>query len=231
MRRLDIATTKDAEERHAKVMRLGVTVSEQPANDGREGTIKTFIAGGKPRLRVFIPARYVAVTPADRSDDVLGGPSTEAADTGRWKVGTDGCYFDANDDGPDQCQAAQNGGGDDGEGYTCYDEGGNPTECATQQQHDDFLVVIAENEAEYDQINADIDATTAAAGGVLQQQPLGLRGRISARVRTLHSICPLMLGGNGSGGRRGGDVRRQTRRQPGIGPRVKGGDHRAGDHR
>lgn len=66
-----------------------------------------------------------------------------ASDTGRWKIGNDGCYWDPNDSGPDQCSPGDpppappstcspddyganpfDGSPDDGPIQTCLDQGG-----------------------------------------------------------------------------------------------------------
>jgi hypothetical protein len=53
------------------------------------------------------------------------------ANQGRWKVdGNGGCYFDASDDGPDQCSAAMGRWKDDGNGGCVFDSGDSgPDQC------------------------------------------------------------------------------------------------------
>ena len=70
--------------------------------------------------------------------------------SGRWKLGGDGgCYFDANDDGPDQCAPAPGRWKLGGDG-TCYFDptDGGPDQCApvssapTETEADDSLVLL-----------------------------------------------------------------------------------------
>lgn len=70
--------------------------------------------------------------------------------SGRWKLGGDGgCYFDATDDGPDQCAPAAGRWKLGGDG-TCYFDptDGGPDQCApassapTEIEADDSLVVL-----------------------------------------------------------------------------------------
>jgi hypothetical protein len=137
---LDIVTTKDRAERHRRVQQLGVTITENPANDGRRGIVKTFFAGGTARARVFVPAKpvmaVVATTPATAQQDHyrVGGPSDSAEQIGRWKSdGNGGCYWDPNDEGIDQCSPPT---GRWKSGGTCYwdpnDSG--PAQCAPTYQ-------------------------------------------------------------------------------------------------
>lgn len=51
---LDIATAKTPAERHARIQKLPVTITTAPATDGRDGVVKSFAAGGKIRLRLFV---------------------------------------------------------------------------------------------------------------------------------------------------------------------------------
>jgi hypothetical protein len=102
---LDIWATANRAERRAKIQQLGVTITEAPSTDGREGTIKTFSANGEARARLFIPTRNAHTLTIDQEpeESSASGPSV-VNETGRWKEdGEGGCYWDANDDGDDQC--------------------------------------------------------------------------------------------------------------------------------
>ncbi len=179
---LDAVTGKTPAERHAAILRMGVRISEAPANDGRSGMIKTFTVDGKPRVRVFTPAAGRIVNPSqiDPLEKDAGGPSDSSAKTGRWKidgsncywdgndsgsdqcspnpgrwkVGTEGgCAFDSYDDGPDQCEPAGSANGSgDVAGYAC--DGGD---CATPAQFDDFCSALADAESEQEAEQADYD--------------------------------------------------------------------------
>ncbi len=180
---LEIAQTKDAAARRAKLSALEVTIFEEPAVDGRKGIVRTFVAGGKIRVTLFLsrPAR------ASELPSPSGGPSAPEATgrwkqgdvcywdendsgadqcspaPGRWKIGSEGCYFDGYDDGPDQCEPAINGNETgDTPGYACYDEESSPGDCATQPQFEDFVAAVAQAESDYEEMETEYEATEAA---------------------------------------------------------------------
>jgi len=166
----------------------GVTVKVTPSEDGRTGSIRTFYAGGKARVRAFVAEYRRSYRPAAANMDVpdgsapTGGTVTgrwkvdgstcywdendSGADqctpsAGRWKTGNDGCYFDSGDNGPDQCEAAYISTGTlDAPEDTCYYEG-QPADCATPEQIDQVLADIAQAESDLDA--AETEAATISA--------------------------------------------------------------------
>lgn len=106
LRMLDILSAKDAADRRDLIRRLPVSIQLAAATDGRNGIVKTFTVDGKPRLKRFVPATPTIIHDFPQSGDrgsLTSGPSAEAK-AGRWKDdGNGGCYWDPNDDGPDQC--------------------------------------------------------------------------------------------------------------------------------
>lgn len=196
LRLFDILNTKDAVKRRAAVRELGVKVTEEPANDGRDGMIRTFTAGGKPRVRLFVPAKQIVIV-AEAKPVEFGGPSADGTQTGRWKIGStcywdandsgpdqcspnsgrwkddgnDGCYFDGGDSGPDQCEpaVAGTGTGDTG-GYSCYYDG-HPEPCASQEYYDEALSVYTQSLADYDNLMSDIAATDAEVAAWCSANP------------------------------------------------------------
>lgn len=53
---LDIASAKTAVERREKIRQLPVTVVTSASTDGRDGIVRSFVSGGKTRVKVFVPA-------------------------------------------------------------------------------------------------------------------------------------------------------------------------------
>ena len=180
---LDIMTARSSTERHARVLALGVSVKEQPASDGRNGTVKTYSVDGKTWVRTFVRASPAVNTVKDNQTESIGGPSAALEQTGRWKIGgscywdpydsgpdqcspnsgrwkigNDGCVFDSNDSGPDQCEPAQSGGGGDVPGFSCSFEG-TPGDCPTQQDYDDAAAALAAGLADYATQEAAIEQT------------------------------------------------------------------------
>ena len=93
--------------------------------------------------------------------------------SGRWKLGGDGgCYFDATDDGPDQCAPAAGRWKLGGDG-TCYFDAtdGGPDQCApvssapTEIEADDSLVLLGVSDV---RVSTDRPGQPAAA---LRQRP------------------------------------------------------------
>jgi hypothetical protein len=186
---LDIVTTKDRAERHRRIQQLGVTITETAATDGRKGTIKTFIAGGAPRARLFVPAKAAALpmfSTTARQAYGLGGPSDSADQVGRWKSdGNGGCYYDAYDEGPDQCepptgrwkvgstcywdpndsgpdQCAPTGNDYEGEpGQPACSYQGQPEACASVQDGEDVMALASSMEADLANAQADYDSAYA----------------------------------------------------------------------
>ncbi|MEX2660409.1 MAG: hypothetical protein WD227_00715 [Vicinamibacterales bacterium] len=176
---LEVLTAKTSAERHAAIRRLPVTIVRSVATDGRQGVIKSFLADGRVRVQLFVPSTPL---PADRSETLELGEdaSVDSPTIGRWKSdGQSGCYWDAEDDGPDQCnpQAGRwklDGSsncywldGDDGPNQcqppttiTCHHEG-QPSECATDQELEDVAIMAAQGEADLAAAEADYDAVAA----------------------------------------------------------------------
>ncbi len=196
LRLLDVALAPNTAERHARVAKLGVTTTIERATDGRRGNIKTFIAKGKPRIRVFMPDRDLPVTKSvviletpDGASDAKktgrwkiggtcywdgndSGPDQCSPNSGRWKDGNDGCYFDSGDDGPDQCEPAIEGTGTgDTGGYSCSDPELGAGDCATQDQYDDFVSEVAAAEAEYESLDAEQSAIDSELASFCSQNP------------------------------------------------------------
>jgi len=183
---LDIITSKSRSERHEKIQKLGVAVTSTPALDGRVGTIKTFSLAGKPRARIFVPARS-SVPGLVHESASLGGPFVP--EDGRWKSdGNGGCYWDANDSGPDQCDPTsgrwksdgfgncywdandsgsdqcQGNNGENGPGGAtepvCYYQG-EPDTCASAQDGEDNLALVVSLDADIADAQAQYDETVA----------------------------------------------------------------------
>jgi hypothetical protein len=187
---LAVASAANANERRAAISKLNVSTVLSRPGDGRDGYLKTFIAGGKARVQHFLmpSAPGIQLAPGQTA----GGPSENApvlvgrwkvgdsggcywdgedtgSDqcspvTGRWKVDGDACYFDDQDSGSNQCSPAtgqwevvgincewnHSGTGDDEcepPGTDCYSDGAIDT-CATQQEIDDALALVAAAEYE-----------------------------------------------------------------------------------
>jgi hypothetical protein len=181
---LDVIAAKTPAERHDSIRKLGVVVQTSRANDGRSGVVKTYVVDGKARLKRFVPAASTASsgTPFEVvSEKHLGGPATSESDTtGRWKIGDTGCYWDANDSGPDQC--TQNQGRWKVSGQSCYfdanDSGPNqcnPSEpetyascydgeppCASSEDMDDVGIALASMQAELDAAQGDYSSGCSA---------------------------------------------------------------------
>lgn len=127
-----IAKANTPAERHDAIKRLPVTIVVSRPADGRHGIVKTYVAKGKARSQ-----RFVAGVEAGNDDDELGvrvggGPRVETLRTvtGRWKTGTSGsCYWDSEDDGPDQCSPIS--GRWKANGSECYfdDNDSGPDQC------------------------------------------------------------------------------------------------------
>jgi hypothetical protein len=168
-------------ERCGRLDRRGVVKRELFADDGRDGIIKTFIAGGKPRVELYIPASIAGADTDVREDGPSAleqtgrwkiggsgcywdpndtGPDQCSPNAGRWKIGSQGCYFDSSDSGPDQCQPAEGDSGGDATGYTC-DYQGSPADCASEQQYEDFLATLADDQAEQDEYQSEYDSYVA----------------------------------------------------------------------
>src|SRR5690242_9039843 len=70
--------------------------------------VPTDVFPGGCAMRRFLAALLVAATWLAAAGVVA--PAAQA-DQGRWKVGDSGCYWDPNDDGPDQCSPSDPGPG------------------------------------------------------------------------------------------------------------------------
>ena len=186
---LDVASATTQAERHAAIQKLPVTVILTSPKSGRPGILKTFVVGGKVRASRFVPAAFTLPNPGvEPEGDGVGGPHLavemdgrwksdgnggcywDAADSGpnqctppgRWKIGTE-CYWDANDSGPDQCTPPN-------PPSTCYFDGA-PADCATQQDIDDALALVASATAEVEQAQADADAEMEEIEAYCDQNP------------------------------------------------------------
>ncbi|HVX56678.1 MAG TPA: hypothetical protein VHA37_03010 [Candidatus Saccharimonadales bacterium] len=188
---LDVVTARSSVERHAKVLQLHVAVRTEAATDGRDGIIKTFIAGGLPRLRVFVPTPTASITATRAARTAsASGPFVEEND-GRWKDdGQGGCYWDPYDSGPDQCNPSGGRWKSDGSGgcyfaddsgpdqctppdtgQMCTDEYYGTGPCATQQEINDAQATLAAMQAEADQYQATYDAEYADLVDYCNQYP------------------------------------------------------------
>lgn len=177
LRLLDIATAKTASERHEKIRKLPVTITMFPAADGRNGIVKNFVVGGKTRMRRFIPSVPTHTSTTAPEDERMSGPAADMSDsTGRWKLGGPGeCYWDPNDEGPDQCVPlgrwksdgqggcywdANDGGPDQCQPppsvETCYDN--EPAPCASEQEMEDYDIVLAQTQYELETSDAENNA-------------------------------------------------------------------------
>jgi len=162
---LDILVAKTASERHERVRRLRVTIVTSAPADGRNGVLKSYIVSGKTRIRRFVPAAHAPVLATSGTLDEERRPGPAADITGRWKLdGQGGCYWDANDDGPDQCQPPEGGGGE-----TCYDN--EPAPCATDQELEDYDIVNAEVQAQLDAEQAEYDSAYADYSSFCDSNP------------------------------------------------------------
>jgi hypothetical protein len=161
---LDIASATTAAERHAAIRRLPVRVIKSTPSDAKPGTLMSFVARGKTRIQLFVPAERAHAAegaPEESDQPSVSGPFV-SANTGRWKVGgdascnwdpfddgphqcsptqgrwksdgQDGCYWDTNDSGPNQCEPPQN---------YCYSDG-EWGACATDEEAEDALILAAE---------------------------------------------------------------------------------------
>ena len=82
----------------------------------------------------------------DSNDD---GPD-QCAPLGRWKSdGQGGCYWDSNDGGADQCQPPQ-------AVETCYQN--EPAPCATNQELEDYDIVLAQTQYELETYEVESNA-------------------------------------------------------------------------
>lgn len=174
-----IADAKTPAEYHKLVRQLPVTIERRASTDDRRWMVTTFIAGGKVRLS--FPSRIPAVSsshPTPNDGVQPSGPSAE----GRWKSdGNGGCYWDAFDSGPNQCEPTTVGRWKSGGGGSCYfdsnDEGpdqclppaesgkcydGEPP-CATEQEMEDLAILVADTRADIEAMEADFNYETSLA--------------------------------------------------------------------
>jgi hypothetical protein len=82
-------------------------------------------SGGMTMIRRFVLGASLALAM------ILAGSVSSSAVDGRWKLADDGsCYFDAEDSGPDQCDATPGRWKDDGNGGCYFDENDSgPDQC------------------------------------------------------------------------------------------------------
>lgn len=107
LRWLDIAGANTAAERHEKIRNLPVTITTSPATDGRNGVVRNYIAGGKIRMRRFIPSLEQLGSEERNEPEQPSGPAAREE---------------------------------------CYDN--EPEPCATQQEMEDYDIVLAETQYE-----------------------------------------------------------------------------------
>ena len=85
---LDIASARSDSERHDLIRRLPVSITESAPTDGRLGTVKEFVAGGKVRVSLFTPATFPPVSVAPALSERVSGPSPAEVAAGRE------CYYE-----------------------------------------------------------------------------------------------------------------------------------------
>ena len=71
---IDILMTDTPAERHEAIRRLPVTIVRGPSLDGRAGTVKSFVADGKVRARLFVPAA-IPIPESNDGDELLSEPA------------------------------------------------------------------------------------------------------------------------------------------------------------
>jgi hypothetical protein len=71
---VDISTSSGAE-KHNKIKRLPVSMVETKSVDGRQGTVKNFVARGKTHFSVFVPAPNTGVVPDLETIELSPGPN------------------------------------------------------------------------------------------------------------------------------------------------------------
>ena len=184
---IDILSAKTASERHRRIRQLPVQIVETAATDGRNGAVKSFVAGGKTRIRIFVPALTTAPFDSARFEPPSGAGPFVPENTGRWKIGgPGGCYWDPDDSGPDQCDTdgrwkSDGQGGCYWDQYdggpdqctpppnTCYD--GEAAPCLTWGEMDDLFILIADAEAENDYQIGVYDAEAAELEAYCNENP------------------------------------------------------------
>lgn len=164
---LDIATAKTAAERSAKIRQLPVRIVTSAPTDGRKGTVRSFIVGGKVRLQRFLPDVQVLPKPVHVSWNVaLDVPAKgPAARTGIWRnEGEDGCVWDPYGEGSDECTP-----------HAICEDDGIVGECSTQAQQEEHDIEISYAAYEADQINADIASFNADVDSYCANYPWSAR--------------------------------------------------------
>lgn len=150
---LDVATAKNAAERRAKIRQLPIEIVVSAATDGRKGTVRSYIAGGKVRLQRFVPdapppARNAVHLSLDAEEGPARGPAIR---TGIWRgEGNDGCVWDPYAEGADECTPWQ----------VCADAG-VVGECSTESEQEAHDSEISWVDYQVDLLNADIAAFNA----------------------------------------------------------------------
>jgi len=204
---VDFAAATTRAERHAAVEKLAVKILISPSKDGRAGIVKSFVAGGKVRASEFVPAAIFTVpNTGDEPDaarsggprviemdgrwksDGFGGCYWDGADSGsnqcqppgRWKSGAS-CYWDANDSGPDQCSPPP----PSNPPAECYYEGSS-SGCATQQDRDDALALVASATAESEALQAQANSDWAEYQDYCSQNPQDCQDEDSDLWRPVH---------------------------------------------
>jgi len=183
LRWLEIATAETPAERSAKIRQLGVSVVRAPGQqNGRTGIVSSYIVAGKVRSQRFTPVVPIASASSahlmpESENSSSSGPSTPTR-TGRWKdQGDDGCNWDPNDTGADQC----------GPPVDICDNYGQPAECSTTGEMEDADMVSAQAEYEGETAQGEaieLDAQVALycynnssmCGGDEEQESLRPRG-------------------------------------------------------
>ncbi len=134
---LDIASATTASERHDRIRQLPVTVARSAASDGRIGTVTSYVAGGKTRLKIFTPtlSQYYSSSELGTTEPP-SGPSAGAPPAGR----------------------------------ECY-EGGQPADCATEEELEDVAIATAALGSEIDSSQAEYDAITGEIESYCSQNP------------------------------------------------------------
>jgi hypothetical protein len=180
LKRMEIANAKTPDAFHTLVRQLPVTIVRRPAADGGASVVTEFISRGKVRFSLISASPTAPASQLNpEEDDHSAGPSVDGrwksdgnggcywdgfdsgpdqcapTTDGRWKSGGGGCYFDPNDEGPDQClPPPTNTSG------KCYD--GEPP-CATEEEMEDVVILLADTIAEIEGLQADLDYETAVA--------------------------------------------------------------------
>lgn len=83
---VDLASATSAAERSRLIKRFPVKITTSPSTDGRAGTVKSFAADGKTRVRVFVPTVSTHAFAATPQDDQPSGPAINVSD------GQEECY-------------------------------------------------------------------------------------------------------------------------------------------